>query len=66
MGNPLDLTGNTAVVIGEASGIGLALAKRLAQAGGNVVPVGGDALLETVMQVASGEVYTKSELTGAG
>jgi len=41
MGHPeLDLTGKTAVVIGGTSGIGLALAKGLAQAGANVVPTG--------------------------
>ncbi len=36
----LDLTGKTAVVIGGTSGIGLALAKGLAEAGANVVPTG--------------------------
>lgn len=41
MGHPLlDLTNKTAVVIGGTSGIGLALAKGLAQAGANVVPTG--------------------------
>jgi NAD(P)-dependent dehydrogenase (short-subunit alcohol dehydrogenase family) len=41
MGHPqLDLTNKTAVVIGGTSGIGLALAKGLAQAGANVVPSG--------------------------
>lgn len=35
-----DLTGNTAVVIGGTSGIGLTLAKGLAQAGANVVAAG--------------------------
>jgi NAD(P)-dependent dehydrogenase (short-subunit alcohol dehydrogenase family) len=41
MGHPsLDLAGKTAVVIGGTSGIGLALAKGLAQAGANVVPTG--------------------------
>jgi NAD(P)-dependent dehydrogenase (short-subunit alcohol dehydrogenase family) len=41
MGHPLlDLTNKTAVVIGGTSGIGLALAKALAQAGANVVPAG--------------------------
>lgn len=36
----LDLKSKTAVVIGGTSGIGLALAKGLAQAGANVVPTG--------------------------
>ena len=41
MGHPLlDLQNKTAVVIGGTSGIGLALAKGLAQAGANVVPTG--------------------------
>ena len=41
MGHPLlELRGKTAVVIGGTSGIGLALAKGLAQAGANVVPSG--------------------------
>lgn len=41
MGHPaLDLTSKTAVVIGGTSGIGLALAKGLAQAGANVIPTG--------------------------
>jgi NAD(P)-dependent dehydrogenase (short-subunit alcohol dehydrogenase family) len=41
MGHPeLDLTGKTAVVIGGTSGIGLELAKGLAQAGANVTPTG--------------------------
>ena len=41
MGHPaLDLKDKTAVVIGGTSGIGLALAKGLAQAGANVVPTG--------------------------
>lgn len=41
MGHPkLDLTNKTAVVIGGTSGIGLALAKGLAEAGGNVIPTG--------------------------
>lgn len=41
MGHPLlDLTNKTAVVIGGTSGIGLTLARGLAQAGANVVPTG--------------------------
>jgi NAD(P)-dependent dehydrogenase (short-subunit alcohol dehydrogenase family) len=41
MGHPaLDLKNKTAVVIGGTSGIGLALAKGLAQAGADVVPTG--------------------------
>jgi NAD(P)-dependent dehydrogenase (short-subunit alcohol dehydrogenase family) len=37
---PLDLTSKTAVVIGGTSGIGLTIAKGLAQAGAHVVPTG--------------------------
>src|SRR5215467_839691 len=41
MGHPsLDLKGKTAVVIGGTSGIGLALAQGLAEAGANVAPTG--------------------------
>ncbi len=41
MGHPsLDLANKTAVVIGGTSGIGLTIAKGLAQAGANVVPTG--------------------------
>src|SRR5512133_1573448 len=41
MGHPsLDLTSKTAVVIGGTSGIGLTLAKGLAQAGANVIATG--------------------------
>jgi|SRR5437762_823055 len=41
MGHPaLDLSSKTAIVIGGTSGIGLALAEGLAQAGANVVPTG--------------------------
>jgi NAD(P)-dependent dehydrogenase (short-subunit alcohol dehydrogenase family) len=37
---PLELTAKTAVVIGGTSGIGLTIAKGLAQAGANVLPTG--------------------------
>ena len=40
MGHALDLTNKTAVVIGGTSGIGLALARGLAEAGANVIPTG--------------------------
>lgn len=41
MGHPaLDLTSKTAVVIGGTSGVGLTIAKGLAQAGADVVPTG--------------------------
>jgi NAD(P)-dependent dehydrogenase (short-subunit alcohol dehydrogenase family) len=54
MGHPaLDLNGKTAVVIGGTSGIGLALAKGLAQAGANVVPTGRRAQLA---QAAADEI----------
>ena len=54
MGHPsLELTGKTAVVVGGTSGIGLALAKGLAQAGANVVPTG---RRETHVQAAAQEV----------
>lgn len=54
MGHPaLDLNGKTAVVIGGTSGIGLTLAKGLAQAGANVVPTGRRAQLA---QAAADEI----------
>jgi NAD(P)-dependent dehydrogenase (short-subunit alcohol dehydrogenase family) len=49
----LDLSNKTAVVIGGTSGIGLALAKGLAQAGANVVPTGRRA---AQVQAAAAEV----------
>jgi NAD(P)-dependent dehydrogenase (short-subunit alcohol dehydrogenase family) len=54
MGYPaLDLTSRTAVVIGGTSGIGLTVAKGLAQAGANVVPTG---RREPLVQSAAGEI----------
>ena len=54
MGHPLlDLTDKTAVVIGGTSGIGLALARGLAQAGANVIPTG---RRQDLVQAASAEV----------
>jgi NAD(P)-dependent dehydrogenase (short-subunit alcohol dehydrogenase family) len=54
MGHPqLDLTNRTAVVIGGTSGIGLALAKGLAQAGANVVPTG---RRENLVESAASEI----------
>jgi NAD(P)-dependent dehydrogenase (short-subunit alcohol dehydrogenase family) len=54
MGHPLlDLTNKTAVVIGGTSGIGLALARGLAQAGANVIPTG---RRKELVQAASAEV----------
>src|SRR5260370_1780224 len=40
MNSSLDFSEKTAVIIGGTSGIGLTLAKGLAQAGANVVPTG--------------------------
>jgi NAD(P)-dependent dehydrogenase (short-subunit alcohol dehydrogenase family) len=54
MGHPLlDLANKTAVVIGGTSGIGLALARGLAQAGANVIPSG---RREELVRKASAEV----------
>jgi NAD(P)-dependent dehydrogenase (short-subunit alcohol dehydrogenase family) len=54
MGHPLlDLTKETAVVIGGTSGIGLALTRGLAQAGANVIPTG---RRQELVQTASAEV----------
>ena len=56
MGHPLlDLANKTAVVIGGTSGIGLTLAKGLAQAGANVVPTG---RREEQVKSAAAEVVT--------
>lgn len=56
----LDLTNKTAVVIGGTSGIGLALARGLAQAGANVVPTGRRADL---VQAAAAEVAAQGART---
>jgi NAD(P)-dependent dehydrogenase (short-subunit alcohol dehydrogenase family) len=54
MGHPLlDLTKQTAVVIGGTSGIGLALTRGLAQAGANVIPTG---RRQELVQTACAEV----------
>jgi len=54
MGHPsLDLSSKTAVVIGGTSGIGLTLAKGLAEAGANVIPTGRRASL---VQSAADEI----------
>lgn len=54
MGHPaLDLNNRTAVVIGGTSGIGLTLAKGLAQAGANVVPTG---RRDELVQAAADEI----------
>jgi NAD(P)-dependent dehydrogenase (short-subunit alcohol dehydrogenase family) len=56
MGHPLlDLTNKAAVVIGGTSGIGLALARGLAQAGANVVPTG---RREELVRKAAAEIAT--------
>jgi NAD(P)-dependent dehydrogenase (short-subunit alcohol dehydrogenase family) len=56
MGHPLlDLTNKTAVVIGGTSGIGLTLARGLAQAGANVVPTG---RREGLVRGAAAEIMT--------
>jgi NAD(P)-dependent dehydrogenase (short-subunit alcohol dehydrogenase family) len=57
MGHPaLDLANKTAVVIGGTSGIGLTLAKGLAEAGANVVPTGRRAEL---VKAAADEVQSR-------
>jgi NAD(P)-dependent dehydrogenase (short-subunit alcohol dehydrogenase family) len=61
MGHPLlELGDKTAVVIGGTSGIGLALARGLAQAGANVIPTGRRA---AHVQVAAEEVHALGRKT---
>ena len=61
MGHPaLDLTSKTAVVIGGTSGIGLCLAKGLAEAGADVVPSGRRADLVKVAACAIQKMGRKS------
>lgn len=63
MGHPgLDLASKTAVVIGGTSGIGLTLAKGLAQAGANVVPTGRRAEL---VQSAADQIRKMGRKTAA-
>src|SRR5262249_21868041 len=63
-----DLSGKTAVVIGATSGIGLTLAKGLAQAGANVVPTGRRAELvqstsEEIRKLGRGSLAMPADVT---
>ena len=61
MGHPLlELTNKTAVVIGGTSGIGLALARGLAQAGANVVATG---RREELVKKVAAEIVTLGRLS---
>jgi NAD(P)-dependent dehydrogenase (short-subunit alcohol dehydrogenase family) len=59
----LDLTGQTAVVIGATSGIGRAIAMGLADAGANVIPTG---RREELVISAAGEISKKGRRTLIG
>ena len=61
MGHPgLDLDSKTAVIIGATSGIGLELAKGLAEAGANVAPTG---RRETLVNEAAEEIRRRNRRT---
>ena len=71
MNTSLDLSEKTAVVIGGTSGIGLTLAKGLAQAGANVVPTGRRADLvesaaEAVRKAGRRSLALASDVNDAG
>jgi len=69
MGHPaLDLSSKTAVVIGGTSGIGLALATGLAQAGANVVPTGRrvdrvEAAVAKIIKIGSKSLAVPADIT---
>jgi NAD(P)-dependent dehydrogenase (short-subunit alcohol dehydrogenase family) len=69
MGPPeLDLSSKTAVVIGGTSGIGMAIAKALTQAGANVVPTGRrpdlvDSAAEQIKQLGGSTLAVPCDVT---